>query len=74
MKVEETKIKIHHQEIILIKSDHIEETWLVIIKPINHSGSIITEDDLSGECKIQLTIQITFISSLDTGEIGLKKW
>ena len=31
--------------------------------------SIIIEDDLSGEWKIQLTMQITFISSLDTGEI-----
>ena len=27
------------------------------------------QDDLSGEWKIQLTMQITFISSLDTGEI-----
>ena len=31
--------------------------------------SIIIEDDLSGEWKIQLTMQINFISSLDPGEI-----
>ena len=37
----------------------------------NHKilNGIIIEDDLSGEWKIQLTMQITFVSSLDTGEI-----
>ena len=37
--------------------------------PIKDSNGIIIEDDLFGEWKIQLTMQITFISSLDTGEI-----
>ena len=37
--------------------------------PIRDSNGIIIEDDLSGEWKIQLTMQISFISSLDTGEI-----
>ena len=37
--------------------------------PIKNSNGIIIEDDLFGEWKIQLTMQITFISSLDTGEI-----
>ena len=37
----------------------------------NHKcpNGIIIEDDFSGEWKIELTMQITFISSLDTGEI-----
>ena len=37
----------------------------------NHKApnGIIIEDDLSGEWKIQLTMQINFISSLDTREI-----
>ena len=43
----------------------------------NHKASIklkdptgiIIEDDLFGEWKIQLTMQINFISSLDPGEI-----
>ena len=36
---------------------------------LKNSIGIITEDDLFGEWKIQLTMQISFISSLDTGEI-----
>ena len=32
-------------------------------------ASIIIEDDLFGDWKIQLTMQINFISSLDPGEI-----
>ena len=44
----------------------------IIIKlPQKNSNGIITEDDLFGEWKIQLTMQITFISSLDTGEIRI---
>ena len=30
---------------------------------------LITDDDLYGEWKIQLTMQINFVSSLDPGEI-----
>ena len=59
------------------------EDYLDIIRPYlrdmvnNHKAPIklrdpndtIIEDDLFGESKIQLTMQITFISSLDTGEI-----
>ena len=37
--------------------------------PIKDPNDIIIEDDLCGEWKIQLTIQISFISSLDTREI-----
>ena len=33
--------------------------------PVKDSNGIIIEDDLSGEWKIQLTMQINFISSLD---------
>ena len=36
---------------------------------IKDSNNIIIEDDISGEWKIQLTMRITFISSVDTGEI-----
>ena len=57
------------------------EDYLDIIRPYlrnkinNHKVPIKlkdpndTEDDLSGDWKIQLTIQITFISSLDAGKI-----
>ena len=34
--------------------------------PIKNSNGIIIEDDLFGEWKIQLTMKITFISSLNT--------
>ena len=37
--------------------------------PIKDSNGIIIEDDLFGEWKIQLTMQINFISSLDPREI-----
>ena len=37
--------------------------------PIKDSDSIIIEGNLFGEWKIQLTMQINFISSLDPGEI-----
>ena len=37
---------------------------------IKDSNGIIIADDLSGEWKIQLTIQINFVSSLDSREIG----
>ena len=37
--------------------------------PIKDPNSIIIEDDFCGEWKIQLAMQISFISSLDTGEI-----
>ena len=37
--------------------------------PIRDSNDITIEDDLSGEWKIQLTMQVSFISSLDPGEI-----
>ena len=37
--------------------------------PIKDSNGIIIEDDLSGEWKIQLTMQINFVSSLDPQEI-----
>ena len=33
--------------------------------PIRDSNGIIIEDDLSGEWKIQLTMRINFVSSLD---------
>ena len=39
--------------------------------PIKNSNVIIIEGNLFGEWKIQLTMQITFISSLDTGEIRI---
>ena len=59
------------------------DDYLDIIRPylrdmINYHKSLtklkdpnntIIEDDFPGEWKIQLTVQITFISSLDTGEI-----
>ena len=38
--------------------------------PIKDSNGIIIADDLSGEWKIQLTMQINFVSSLDSREIG----
>ena len=37
--------------------------------PIKNSDDIIIKDDLFGEWKIWLTMQITFISSLDITEI-----
>ena len=37
--------------------------------PIRDSNGVIIEDDLSGEWKVQLTMRINFISSLDPGEI-----
>ena len=37
--------------------------------PIRDSNGIIIKDDLSGEWKIQLALQVNFISSLDPGEI-----
>ena len=33
--------------------------------PIRDSNGVIIEDDLSGEWKIQLTMQINFVSSLN---------
>ena len=36
--------------------------------PIKNSNGIIIEDDLFGEWKIQLTMQINFVSSLDPGK------
>ena len=45
--------------------------------PIRDSNGVIIEDDLSGEWKIQLTMRINFVSSLDPGKKsynGLKKW
>ena len=36
---------------------------------IKDANGVIIEDDLSGEWKIQLTMQINFISSLDPWEI-----
>ena len=38
--------------------------------PIKDPSGIIIEDDILAEWKIQLTMQINFISSLDTGEIS----
>ena len=35
---------------------------------IRDSNDIIIEDDLSGEWKIQLTMQANFVSSLDPGQ------
>ena len=37
--------------------------------PIRNSDCIIIKDDLPGEWKIQSTMQVNFISSLDQGEI-----
>ena len=37
--------------------------------PIKNSNGIIIEDDLFGEWKIQLTMQINFVSSLDPEKI-----
>ena len=37
--------------------------------PVRDSNGIIIEDDLSGEWKIRLTMQINFVSSLDPKEI-----
>ena len=36
--------------------------------PIRDSNGVIIEDDLSGEWKIQLTMRINFVSSLDPGK------
>ena len=36
--------------------------------PVRDSNGIITEDNLSGEWKIQLTMRINFIFSLDPGK------
>ena len=36
--------------------------------PIRDCNSIIIKDDLSGEWKIQLTMRINFVSSLDPGK------
>ena len=36
--------------------------------PIRDTNDTITEDDLSGEQKIQLTMRINFVSSLDPGK------
>ena len=40
-----------------------------MINNLKAPNDIIIEDDLSGEWKIQLTMQIAFISSLGTREI-----
>ena len=37
--------------------------------PIRNSNGIIIKDDFSGEWKIQLTMQINFVSSLDSEKI-----
>ena len=39
--------------------------------PIRDSNGVIIEDDLSGEWKIQLTMWINFVSSLDPGKNGI---
>ena len=68
MKFEETKIKIYEDYLDIIRP-YLRDMINNHKVPIKNPNGIIIEDDLSGEWKIQITMQMSFVSSLDTREM-----